>query len=52
MLVGGVVHHQIHDDPDPPFVGTVDQPLHIVHRAETAVDAPVVADVVSVVDLW
>ena len=49
VLVGGVVHHQVHDQLHAPPVRLRQQPLQILHGAELGVHGPVVADVVAVV---
>ncbi len=51
VLVGGVVDHQVHDEPDAACVETGDQLVQLLQRAEGRVDVAVVADVVAVVVL-
>jgi hypothetical protein len=47
MLVAGVVHHQVHDHPEPKAMGLVHQAVEVRLRAEPRVDGGVVADVVA-----
>ena len=49
VLVGGVVHHQVHDQPHAAGVEGRDQLIEIGERAEQRVDVLVVADVVAIV---
>ncbi len=51
VLVRGVVHHQVHDDPQAPVVRRGQQPVEVLERPEHRVDVLVVADVVAVVVL-
>ena len=51
VLVRSVVEHQIHDDADTALARLFDQPVHILHRPISRIDAIVVSDVVSVVCL-
>ncbi len=49
VLVGGVVHGQVDDDPDAPCVGLGDEPLEVAQRPEFIEDVVVVGDVVAAV---
>ena len=49
MLIGGVIDDQLGDDFEPAIVGGPQQPLKILHRSVTRVDARVVGNVISVV---
>ena len=51
MLVGGVVRHQVDDDPQPEDVGALEQGVEVRERAEQRVDVAVVRDVVAGVGL-
>ena len=51
VLVGGVVDHEVHDEPHAPRVQPVDQRVEVGQGAEQRVDAAVVAHVVAVVVL-
>src|SRR3984957_6465056 len=52
MLVRGVVHYHIHEDPDLPLFGLSHQPVEIRHGAVLGIYRLVVRDVVSEIDLW
>ena len=47
MLVGGVVHHHIHDQPQAALVHLRQQQVEVLHGAILAEDPAVVADVVA-----
>ena len=49
MLVGGVVHHQVHDQLHAAGVQLRDQLVQVGQRAEERIDVGVIADVVAVV---
>ena len=49
VLVAGVVHDQVGDDPDPPPVGVVHQLGHVSYLSVLGQDGPVVRDVVTAV---
>ncbi len=51
VLVGRVVHDQIHDDPQTTSVRFGEQFVHVFHRAEQRIDGLIVGDVVAVVVL-
>ena len=51
VLVGGVVGHQVDDDPQAQVVGVADQGVGVQQGAEHRVDGPVVGDVVAGVGL-
>ena len=51
VTVGGVVGHQVDDDPQAVVVTLPDQRLGLLHAAEHRVDIPVVGHVVAAVDL-
>ena len=47
MLCGSVVHHHIHQYPDPPFPGFPDQLLKILHGPEGRVDGIIIGNIIS-----
>ena len=49
MVVGGVIDHQLGDDPDAVIVGGVEKRLEVVESAVVGMNARVVGDVVPVV---
>ncbi len=49
VFVGGVVHHQVHDQPHAAGVQRLDQFIYVGERPEQRVDVLVVADVIAVV---
>ena len=49
VLVAGVVHHHVGDDPDAPAVGLVEERLDVVERARLGQHGEEVADVVAAV---
>ena len=49
VLVAGVVHHQLGEDPDSPGMRGVDQLLEVLHRPVVGVDGVEVGNVVAVV---
>ena len=49
MLVGGVIYHQIHDQPHVPPVHFVQQPFKVLHSAELLHDGIIIPDVITVV---
>jgi len=49
VFVGGVVHHEIHDELDIAVMETIQQLLPVIHRPELVHDRLVVGDVVPVV---
>ena len=49
MLIGGVVDHEIHHDPDPALPGAAGQLREVAETTQPRVDGVVVADVVAVV---
>jgi hypothetical protein len=49
MLVGGMVDHQLGDDPQAALVGGGDEAAHVGHLAVLGMDRAVVGDVVAVV---
>jgi hypothetical protein len=49
VLVGGVVDHEVHDEPHAASVDGCEQGVELLERAELRVDVLVVADVVPVV---
>ena len=51
VLVRCMVQHQVHDDPDIPFLRLRDQFLHIRKGSEHGIDVLIIRDVVSVVIL-
>ena len=52
MLIGGVVHDQVEEQPDAALAGFDGQFGEVTERSEPRVDAVVVADVIAVVTLW
>ena len=51
MLVGGVVHHHVHDHADMPLAGLGHQAVEVGKRAVLRVDVLVIRDVVAEVHL-
>ena len=49
MLIGGVVHDKIHDNPDMMAVCLRKQTVKILHRTEIIHDIAVIGDIVTVV---
>ena len=49
MLIGGVVHDKIHDNPDMMAVCFCQQTIEILHRTEIIHDIAVIGDIVTVV---
>ena len=49
MAVAGMVHYQVHNDPDTTLMGLVDQVLEILKRAVIGVDGIVVGYIVLVI---
>ena len=49
MLIGAVVHNQVHDNVHIPLLGLCQQAVHILHGAENGVDIVVVGDIVTLV---
>ena len=49
VLIGSVVHHQIHDQPHSPPVHLRKKPLEILHRAKFFHDPVIVSDIITVV---
>ena len=49
VFVGTVVDHQIHDNANVPLFRLPDQFVHIVHCAETGIDAVIVGDVIALI---
>jgi len=52
VLVGGVVHHQVHHQLHAAGVQRGDELVEVGEGAEHRVDVAVVADVVAVVVVW
>jgi hypothetical protein len=51
VLVGGVVHHHVHEDADVALFGFGDEAVEVGHGAVLGVDGFVVRDVVAEIDL-
>ena len=49
MFVGAVVDYQVHEDVHIPFFGLGQEPVHVLHGAETGVDIIIIGDVVAFV---
>src|SRR2546430_5074176 len=49
VLVGGVVQHELDDDPQPAPMRLLEEDLEVVERAAVRMDAVVIGDVVAVV---
>ena len=49
VLVGGMVHHQVHDQADAPLMGRRKHFIEIVHGAELFHDRLIIADIIPVV---
>ena len=49
VLVGGVVEHQLGDDPEAAAVGLFDEGAEVVERPDVGMDVGIVGDVISVV---
>ena len=49
VLVGAVVHHQIHHDGDAPLLALGDELVHVRHGAEPGVDAVIVGDIIALI---
>ena len=47
VLVACVVHHEVHDDADPPLLRLEDEAIHILHRPVFGIDGVVVGNVVA-----
>ena len=49
VLVGAVVHHQVHDYVQIPFFCLGQELIHVLHGAETRINRVVVGDVISLI---
>ena len=49
MFIGGMVHHQIHDDADASFMGCRQHLVEVLHCAEFFHDRLIVTDIIAVV---
>ena len=49
VLVGAVVHHQVHHDLQVPVLRGGQQAVHVLHRPEARVDVEIVRDVVALI---
>ncbi|GFI58717.1 hypothetical protein IMSAG025_02181 [Muribaculaceae bacterium] len=49
MFIGSVVHHQVHHNPDSPFMGLCQHLIKILHRSELIHNIPVIADIIPIV---
>jgi hypothetical protein len=50
MLVRGVINDELGDDANAARVRGIDEPPHVGHRAVTAIDLAVLADVVAAIE--
>ena len=49
MLIGSMVYHQIHHNPDSPLMGFRQHLIKILHRSELIHNIPVIADIIPIV---
>ena len=49
MLIAGVIHHEVENDPDASPMALLDQPIEIRQRPEHGIDGRVIHDVVAAV---
>ena len=49
VFIGTVIHHQIHQDIHIPLFRLRDQPIHVLHRAETRIDPVIIRNIITLI---